>query len=401
MTYFAKRSVTFVIVLFVAVLAFYVGTAVVSSNAQAATTNVSWPVTTPQPANASGAVLDSEKAYAGIYNSVGPSVVSINVVLNTANSVAAQQGNPLGGQQGGQIEQATGTGFVIDTKGDIVTNNHVVQGATRIEVNFFDGSIYRGSLVGADPDSDLAVIKVDRPADQLHAVTLGDSSKLFIGESVVAMGSPFNQPWTLTTGVVSALDRQIDSLGQFQIGSVIQTDAAINPGNSGGPLININGEVIGVNSQIASASGSGSGIGFAIPSNLVKRVSQALINTGKVDYSYLGIQGTDMSLYTIEAMNLPNNARGVVVDQVEANGPAAQAGLHDASNPKTVDGIQVPTSADIITAVNGTPVTSMESLISYLGSDTKPGDTINLTVVRDGTQQISLPVTLSARPSGS
>jgi len=382
----------FVALLLVAVLAFFVGTAVTSSTAQQA---VVWPITTAQPANTAGAVLESEKAYSSIYNQIGPSVVSINVV-------ATQSGGNNGIQNGqGQVVQGTGTGFVIDTNGDIVTNNHVVDGATRIEVNFFDGSIYRGTVVGVDPDSDLAVVKVDRAAADLHPVTLGDSDQAFIGEDVVAIGSPFGERWTLTTGVVSALNRDISSLGQFRIGSVIQTDAAINPGNSGGPLVNMKGEVIGVNAQILSQSGTGSGVGFAIPSNLVKRVAQSLISNGAVSYSYLGISGGDMSLYTIEALKLPNNARGVVVNEVTAGGPAAQAGLHSAGNPTTVDGVDVPTSADIITAVNSTPVTSMESLISFLGSQTKPGDTVTLTVVRDGTQQISIPVTLTARPSGT
>jgi 2-alkenal reductase len=291
---------------------------------------------------------------------------------------------------------------VIDTDGHIVTNTHVVQGAVQVEVSFFDGSIYRGEVVGTDPDADLAVIKVDRPAAELHPVALGDSDNLFIGQEVVAMGSPFGEPWTLTTGVVSALDRSIDSLGDFQIGSVIQTDAAINPGNSGGPLINLSGEVIGVNAQILSESRSNSGVGFSIPSNLVKRVAAALIENGSVEYSYLGIQGGSIDLSVIEALNLPNNARGVVVSNVVQGGPAAQAGLRNAtvseSNSNALDTLQ---SADIITAVNGTTVTSMESLIAFLGAETKPGDTVTLTVVRNGSEQLQLPVTLTARPSGS
>jgi len=387
-----KRSVALVALLLVAVLAFYVGTAVTSSSAQQA---VSWPITTPQPANAAGAVLESEKTYSSLYNQIGPSVVSINVVATQSGN-----NNAFPSDQG-QVIQGTGTGFVIDTNGDIVTNNHVVEGATRIEVNFFDGSIYRGNIVGVDPDSDLAVIKVDRPASDLHPVTLGDSDQAFVGEDVAAMGSPFGEAWTLTTGIVSALNRDISSLSTFRIGAVIQTDAAINPGNSGGPLVNMKGEVIGVNAQILSQSGTGSGVGFAIPSNLVKRVAQSLISSGKMSYSYLGISGGDMNLYTIEAMKLPNNARGVVVNEVTAGGPAAAAGLKSAGNPTTVDGVDVPTSADIITAVNGTPVTGMEALISYLGSQTKPGDTVTMTVVRNGTQQIDLPVTLSARPAGT
>jgi 2-alkenal reductase len=388
MTAFGKKSVMMVMVLLVALTAFYVGTAVVSSTAQQA---VSWPVTTPASVNSTSAVLDSERVYADIYNQVGPSVVSINVVLTSNNSAQMQ----------GQIQEGTGTGFVIDTLGHIVTNTHVVDGATRIEVNFFDGSIYPGEIVGVDPDSDLAVIQVNRPAADLHPVGLGDSDALFIGQEVLAIGSPFGERWTLTTGIVSALDRKIDSLGQYQIGSVIQTDAAINPGNSGGPLLNLHGEVVGVNSQIISQSRSSSGIGFAIPSNMVKRVSQALIQDGKVNYSYLGISGNDVSLYTIEAMNLPNNARGVVVAQVTANGPAAQAGVQNAGGLRNIDGFRVPSAADIITAVDGQPVTSMESLISYLSSQTKPGDTVTLSVVRNGTEQLDLPVTLSARPANS
>ncbi len=392
MSNLGKKSVTLVMLVMVALIAFYVGTAVISSTAQQA---VSWPVTTPQPANTTGAVLDSEKAYADIYNSVGPSVVSINVILNAAQN-SSFQGNLPGSQQ---LAEATGSGFVIDTQGHIVTNNHVVQGATSIEVNFFDGSIYPGTIVGTDPDSDLAVIQVNRPADQLHPVTLGNSGNLFVGEGVVAIGSPFNQPWTLTTGVISALERDISSLGQFRIGSVIQTDAAINPGNSGGPLVNLHGDVIGVNAQISTNSGSGSGVGYAIPSNLVKRVSQALIQNGSVSYSYLGISGGDINLYVIESMNLPNDARGVVVSTVTPNSPAEKAGLKDAVIDTNSDGIQVPTSADIITKVNDTPVTSMESLIAYLSSETKPGDTVTLTVIRNGSQELQLPVTLEPRPT--
>jgi 2-alkenal reductase len=389
MTQFSRKSLTAVGVVLLAVLAFYVGTAVFSGTAQG---SVFWPVTTPQPVSFESAQLDSERAYANIYNNVGPSVVSINVVARGRSS-------SFDGQQ--QLQQGTGTGFVIDTQGHIVTNYHVVQGAVQVEVNFFDGSIYRGEVIGTDPDSDLAVIQVNRAAEELVPVVLGDSDSLFIGEEVVAMGSPFSQPWTLTTGVISALNRAISSLGQYQIGSVIQTDAAINPGNSGGPLINMNGEVIGVNSQILSETRSNSGIGFAIPSNLVKRVSQALIESGSVSYSYLGIQGGSIDLSVIEALDLPNNARGVVVSSVVQNGPAAAAGIQSATTSRGTDGFEQLNTADIITAVDGTPVTSMESLISYLGTSTKPGDTVNMTVIRNGSEQLELSVTLTARPAGS
>jgi 2-alkenal reductase len=246
----------------------------------------------------------------------------------------------------------------------------------------------------------LAVIKVDLPESELTPVTLGDSDTLFIGQSTLAIGSPFNQRWTLTTGIISALGRTISGQTQYSVGSAIQTDAAINPGNSGGPLLDLKGEVIGVNSQILSQSNSSSGVGFAIPVNLVKRVSQELINTGKVEYSYLGISaaaGIDLTL--IEALHVPNNTQGVVVGDVQPNGPAAQAGLRSATSTN-VSTSAAPTSADIITAIDGVKITDMSGLISYLAYKTKPGQTINLTVLRDG-QEINLPVTLTARPTSS
>jgi 2-alkenal reductase len=349
-----------------------------------------WPASTPAPERVVNAVLESETVYATIYNRVSPSVVSINVVSRRPTTQTFGDG----------FSGGTGTGFVIDTRGHIVTNAHVVDGAVRIEVNFRDGSIYRGTLVGSDPDSDLAVLRVDRPASEMTPVPLGDSSDLFIGQEVVAIGSPFNQPWTLTSGIISALGRTIDGLGQYQIGEVIQTDAAINPGNSGGPLLNLRGEVIGVNSQIVSQSRSNSGVGFAVPSNLVARVATALIENGRVDYSYLGIRGGNVTLALIEALNLPNNARGVVVSAVEPGGPAARGGLRNAGGARQVEGgLEVFTRVDIITAINGSPITGMPSLIAYLASETRPGDTITLTVVRDGREVIELPVRLAPRPT--
>ncbi len=333
---------------------------------------------------------DSERILYEIYNRVAPSVVSINVVSRANN--AATQTTPDEG-----LVEGTGTGFVIDTAGHIVTNNHVVDGATRIEVNFFDGRIVRAEIVGLDPDSDLAVLQVqDVPAEALIPVALGNSANLYVGQEVVAIGSPFNQPWTMTTGIVSALDRSIRGLTQFSIGSVIQTDAAINPGNSGGPLLNLEGEVIGVNSQIMSQSRSNSGIGFAIPSNLVTRIADQLINLGETRYSYLGISGQDMNLYFLDAMRLPSTTRGVVVLDVPGGSPASAAGLRNPANPVTVDGVDVPRSVDVITAIDGVGMSGMADLISYLALQTQPGQTVNMTVLRDG-QSINVPVTLGAR----
>lgn len=378
---FKKRAVVVTAAFVLIAFGFILGTTVLNTSASSVhlLPAVQAPLEVPDP------ITENERYFASIYERVSPSVVSINVV---------------GLSQDGNLFSAGGTGFVIDKDGHIVTNNHVVDGAERIEVNFLDGTIVRGQVVGLDPDSDLAVLKVDLPADRLQPVALGDSNGLFIGETTIAIGSPFGQRWTLTTGVVSALDRTISGLTDFTVGAVIQTDAAINPGNSGGPLLNLQGEVIGVNSQILSETRSSAGIGFAIPSNLVRRVATELIESGFVNYSYLGIQSQpdrDVTLPLIEANNLPNNLRGVVVDSVAPNGPAAQAGLRSAGNATRIDGQLVPTSVDIITAIDNVPLTGMSSLVAYLASNTVPGQTVTLTVWRDG-QQINLPVVLGSRP---
>lgn len=378
------KQILFVVIgLFLVAFGFIIGTTVISTSAssvyllpqqQATAVPVSVPVT------------ENERFFSGIYSRVSPSVVSINV------SGTASDGSQFG---------ASGTGFVIDTNGNIVTNDHVVADASQIEVNFLDGTIVKGNVVGLDPDSDLAVIHVDLPADRLTPVSFGDSDQLFIGQTTLAIGSPFSQRWTLTTGIISALDRTISGQTRYSVGSVIQTDAAINPGNSGGPLLNLQGEVIGVNSQILSETRSNSGVGFAIPSNLVKRVSQILINKGRIDYSYLGIQGaSNLDLALIQALKIPNNTRGVVVSRVEQGGPAALAGLKSASNPTQVNGENVPTSADIITAIDGKVINDMSGLVSYLAINTEPGQQVQLTVLRDG-QVITLPVTLVARPTSN
>jgi 2-alkenal reductase len=387
-----RRLMAFVIVGFLMVVSFVIGTMVISSRASAP---VVWqqaaPTAMPIPASASS----DEQQLADVFNRLSPSVVSINTISNIANLPEHEGVLP---DDFDEFSAGTGTGFVIDLDAHIVTNAHVVDGAEFIEVNFIDGTLVRGEIVGVDLASDLAVIRVDLPAEQLRPVTLGDSDSLFIGQSTVAIGSPFGQNWTMTTGIISALDRTLRGLTQFSIGEVIQTDAAINPGNSGGPLLNLRGEVIGVNSQIISETRSNSGIGFAIPSNLVRRVAASLIEKGVVDYSYIGIEGGDLGLLQMEALNLPNNARGVLVGQVLSGSPADRGGLRSAGDFREVDGVPVFGSADLITAVDGVPLTGMPSLIAYLASETAPGQTVTLTVVRDGAQQLDLQVTLGARP---
>jgi len=378
-----NRGAGLLIGLLLLVFGFIVGTMMMQSVATPSVYRA--PIVQAQQSQPRAPITEEEKYFSQIYNQVSPSVVSINVL---------GQSDQLG------AFAASGTGFVIDQAGHIVTNNHVVEGASQIEISFLDGTVTRGEVVGLDPDSDLAVLKVDLPAEDLFPVTFGDSDALFIGETTLAIGSPFGQRWTLTSGIVSALDRTIQGLDQFSVGSVIQTDAAINPGNSGGPLLNLDGQVIGVNAQIAPGSGgTNTGIGFAIPSNLVQRVAGQLIADGRVSYSYLGIaSGTEITLDLIDALGLPNNIRGVVVVDVTPGGPADQAGLRAPSDFTSVDGREIPASADIITAIDGQPITSMSGLVTYLASNTSPGQTVNLTVFRDG-QEITIPVTLSARPS--
>lgn len=338
---------------------------------------------TPQefaPINSSSAPVplsDIEKVYADVYARVSPSVVAIQVTSN--------------------VGFGSGSGFVIDTEGRIVTNYHVVEGAEDIQVNFVDGTIVRAEVVGLDLDSDLAVIDVDDVAS-LVPVTFGSSDELVVGQQVLAIGSPFGQRWTMTAGIVSALDRAISGFNAgFSIGGVIQTDAPINPGNSGGPLLNLAGEVVGVNSQINTTTGSNSGIGFAVPSNLTLRVAQELIEDGTVDYSFIGITGTELRLADNETLGLANNVRGAVVTQVVENSPAAKAGLRPARAIGQGRAVDV-TTGDIITAIEGEQVYDMDTLISYLAKYTVPGDTVTFTVIRDG-QTIDIPVTLESRPS--
>lgn len=330
---------------------------------------------------------DPVTGYNSIYEHVSPSVVAIGVSGNRTDQF--NQTQPFAGQ---------GSGFVIDKAGHIVTNYHVVEGADNIAVEFFSGILTKGKVIGTDPDSDLAVIQVDLPAEDLFPIDWGDSDTLLIGQPTLAIGSPYGQRWTLTSGIVSALDRSIPGTTQFSIGGVIQTDTAINPGNSGGPLLDLQGRVIGVNSQIRSDSGSNSGVGFAIPSNLTHRVAQELIDNGFVSYSYLGISGSDVNLSVIEGLSLPNNTRGVVVGRVEPGGPADRANLLSAGEVTTVNGVDIPQTLDIITSINGHDLKGIADLISYLAKDTKPGDTATLTILRDGTDTLNLDVRLTPRP---
>jgi 2-alkenal reductase len=322
--------------------------------------------TPPLPEEAIEALYAQEEAFIAIYERVNPSVVHIGV----------------GGGQG--------SGFVYDQQGHIVTNNHVVAGGGQMAVAFADGRVVEAKLIGTDPDSDLAVIKVDLPAAQLIPVTLADSDQLKVGQIVIAIGNPFGLSGTMTTGIISSLDRELDG-AQYLIPDVIQTDAAINPGNSGGPLLDLQGRVIGVNSAIRSASNSSSGVGFAVPANIVQAVAPQLIATGSVSHPWLGIVGGTLTPNAIEELGLSGSTGGVIISSVVANGPAEAAGLRG-GNGQGLGG-------DIITAIDGRPVQLFQDLLGYIVQHTAVGQTVTLEVLRDG-NTITVPLTLGARPSG-
>ena len=339
-----------------------------------------------------------EQVLINIYQRVNPGVVYIDV------TVASTQD-----QSGGE---GTGSGFVIDKQGHIVTNNHVVAEASTVNVIFADGTSARAKIVGQDSYSDLAVIQVDVPADKLAPVELGDSTSLQPGQKVIAIGNPYGLAGTMTTGIISAVGRALPETGSQSSSSsfinpeIIQTDAAINPGNSGGPLLDSSGRVIGVNTAIRSTSTgiggqpSNSGIGFAVPVNTVKRVAPQLIADGKISYPYLGITSRDgLKLSTIADKLGENVSDGVLVFEVVPGGPAAKAGLRggDAQNTIDVQGSPVPLGGDIIIAFNGQPVEDYTDLISKLTSLSKPGDTVTLTILRDGKQQ-DVQLTVGERP---
>ena len=312
-----------------------------------------------------------------LYERVSPSVVHIASIGETAD------------------ESGTGSGFVLDAEGHIVTNNHVVEQAERIVVRFSDGTTADATLVGADVDSDLAVIQVDLPAFELRPVELGDSDALRVGQRAIAIGNPFGFEQTMTTGIVSALGRVVRQESGFSLPELVQTDAAINPGNSGGPLLDSSGRVIGVNSLIYSNSGSSAGIGFAVPVNTVKRVVPSLIATGRYADPWLGIEATSITPLLAKTLDLPVE-QGVLVQNVVPDGPSAKAELRGSSREIQVEGQSVPVGGDIIVALDGAAIQSMDELIVAL-SDTAVGQTIVLDILRDGEAQTAR-VTLEERP---
>jgi 2-alkenal reductase len=296
-----------------------------------------------------------------------------------------------------QFGSCIGSGFIIDREGHIVTNNHVATAAEEVLVNLADERTVPAEVIGADPGSDLAVLKIDVPPEQLTVVQLGESSVLRVGQRAIAIGNPFGLERTITTGVISSLGRTLprdDS--DFQLAQVLQTDAAINPGNSGGPLLDSQGRVIGVNTAIRSLTGVNSGVGFAIPVDIVSRVVPELIAHGRYRHPWVGVSGLTISAEMVEAMDLPVDT-GVLVFTVEPDSPAERADLQPGNREVVVSGRPMRAGGDILVAINGTIVKNFDDLINYLASRTSVGDMVTLTLVRDGAE-ITVELKLEERP---
>ena len=326
-----------------------------------------------------------------IYKRDGPGVVFIRA------EVSQQADSPFGLPQD-QRGTATGSGFVIDKQGHILTNAHVVEDSSKVEVSFGDDKTVDARLLGSDSSTDVAMLKVDPKKTDLEPLDLGDSSKLEVGDAVVAIGNPFGLDRTVTTGIISALQRAIEAPNGFSIRNVIQTDAAINPGNSGGPLLDSLGRVIGINSQIATggAGGGSVGIGFAVPVNTVKKVSAQLKDKGKVDHAFLGITGISISKSMSDNLNLPTDS-GVLVQQT--SGPAKKAGVRGGDTQVSIGGANILLGGDVLTKIDGKQVKSMEDVIRVVDSK-EPGDQVTLTLLR-GKQQRKENVTIGSRPANA
>jgi S1-C subfamily serine protease len=348
-----------------------------------------FPTPTPLPESLIEEADAEELLLINVYQRVNPSVVNVEV---------------SGEMPGGLTDFGSGSGFVIDLEGHIVTNRHVIVDADEVRVTFTDGAAYQAEVLGADPYSDIAVLRVDRPAEELTPVELGNSDELLVGQRVIAIGNPFGLAGSMTVGIISALGRTLpgdllETGGAFNNPQIIQTDAAINPGNSGGPLLDSHGRVIGVNTAIRSQTGANTGVGFAVPVNTIKRVVPELIETGRVSYSYLGISSEPYFTMAelADALDLPVE-HGVLIGEVVTDSAADKAGLHGGTQQIEIRGLSVTVGGDIITHINGQPVPDFDFLLAYLVNNTRPGDQIVLTIVR-GDGVLEVPVTLDERPS--
>ncbi len=360
------------------------------------TTTVAAPLTAP--------VKESSDEEVGnvvnqIYKADGEGVAFIESQLEAQESESFSPFGEVEPESGGGT--ATGSGFVIDDEGHILTNNHVIEGAGKVTVKLGDSEkTWDAEVVGTDPGTDVALLQVDAPKSEIHPLTLGRSADAEVGDPVVAIGNPFGLDRTVTSGIVSALQRDIQAPNGFSISHVIQTDAAINPGNSGGPLINAEGAVIGINAQIATGGGGNGnvGIGFAIPIDTVRAEIEQLKNKGEVEHAFIGISGGTITSELSKALNLPVD-EGVIVQSVVKDGPADKAGIEAGSTEAQINGEQVRLGGDIITEVDGEKLKSMDELVEIIQGH-NPGDELQLTILR-GDQEKTADVTLGDQPDSS
>ena len=364
----------------------------------------------PQPLNLDN-LANLQSAYIDIYEKVIPSVVSITSIRpQTETGFGNSPDLPFDfdfGEPGDEIFRypsiSSGSGFVWDTEGHIITNNHVIEDGEVIRVNFSDGRSVLADLVGADADSDLAVLKVDLPADELIPITISDSTQVKVGQIAIAIGNPFNLDNSMTTGIVSGVGRSL-SIGSsdgsglyYSIPDVIQTDAAINPGNSGGVLVDINGGLIGVTTAIESPVRANSGVGYVIPSVIISKVAPLLIRDGEYLQPWIGISGLDLTAEYARLMELDPGQRGALIQSVQPNSPAEKAGLLGSSIEGEIDDVTVTFGGDVIIAVDGDPIDDFEDLVAFLARKAIVGQTITLTVIREG-ETLDIDLTLQARP---
>ena len=360
------------------------------------------PVSTSSSASSSNTIPTRSGGGGGlsaheIYERTAPSVVKVT------STIVRQSESPFGFGESAQQGTATGSGFVIDSNGTLLTNWHVVENASKVTVSFEHSKTVEAHVVGKNPSQDLAVLKIPTEGLSLHPLTLGDSSSVEVGEPVVAIGNPFGLSRTLTTGVISALQREITAPNGFAIDNVLQTDAPINPGNSGGPLLNAKGQVIGITSQIETGGGGSDGnigIGFAVPINTAKAELPELEKNGTVQTAYLGVEMISID-GSLASLNLPVKS-GALIEKVEAGSPAAKAGIRAGNIEAKVGGNEISVGGDIVVGVDGKKVTSDEDLASYIGTK-KPGDTVTIELLREsgsgGYTKKNVTVTLGQRPN--
>lgn len=350
----------------------------------------------PGPMGPSGnaGTFSQDSTLTDLFEKTQNSVVQITSKVSTTDNSVIINGVPLSSQS-----TRLGSGFIYDKEGRIITNNHVVEGSSTVNVTFIDGNTYTAKVVGTDPDNDVAVIQIiDNFSDEtLIPLNLGNSSELQVGQQVIAIGNPFGLSDSMTTGIISAIGRLLpnENVG-YSIPDIIQVDAAINPGNSGGPLLNLQGEVIGMNTAISTNTGDFSGVGFAIPSDAIERIVPVLIKNGTYQHPYLGIAGRTMDPDVSLANGLPRNFKGVIVEKVVKGGPADMAGIVAA----TLDDNNIPHGGDIITAIDGHPMKTIDDIIAYLDDSKSVGDKVNITVDRQG-KSLDLIATLEVRPAPS